>query len=80
MNPSLGALLLVLLVLRLEALLVADELLLHEQVVLDSLLPQQSESALRVWHDIGQLLRLLNTSLLLFTANPGRSSLLSSLL
>ena len=53
--PYLGALLLVLLVLRLESLLVADELLLHEQVVLDALLLEQPEAALGVRRDGGQL-------------------------
>ena len=42
----LAPLLLVLLLLRLQSLLVPDELLLHQQVVLDPLLLQKSQAAL----------------------------------
>ena len=44
---DLAALLLVLLLLRLEALLVLDKLLLHQEVVLDPLLLQQPQPTLR---------------------------------
>lgn len=43
---DLVTLLLLLLILRLESLLVLDELLLHGQVIFDTLLAEQSESAL----------------------------------
>lgn len=43
---DLVTLLLFLLILRLESLLVLDELLLHGQVIFDTLLAEQSESAL----------------------------------
>ena len=43
--------LLLLLILRLESLLVLNELLLHQYVVFDSFLSQKSESALRGWEN-----------------------------
>lgn len=52
---DLRALLLLALFLRSQALLILDELLLHEQVVLDAFLPQQLESAPRVRQHLRQL-------------------------
>jgi hypothetical protein len=48
---NLVTLFLLLLILRLESLLVLDELLFHGQIILDTLLAEQSQSALGRWSD-----------------------------
>jgi hypothetical protein len=54
---DLGPLLLILLLLRLEPLLVPDELLLHEEIVLDPLLLEEPQPALGVRGHARQLVR-----------------------
>ncbi len=54
---DLGPLLLILLLLRLEPLLVPDELLLHEEIVLDALLLEEPQPALGVRGHARQLVR-----------------------
>merc|ERR1719427_167138 len=69
----LATLLLVLLLLGLQSLLVPDELLLHQEIVLDPLLLEEPQPALSVGGDPGQLvgcIRALHT--LAFLTNPGR--------
>merc|ERR1719422_2318209 len=69
---NLAPLLLVLLLLRLQSLLVPDELLLHQQVVLDPLLLQKSQTALSVRGDAGQLVGSVGSlDPLPLLANPG---------
>ena len=74
------ALFFLVLILRLEKLLVLDELLFHQQVVFDSILAEQSQPALGTGCNRRQLCRLLDASLFLLLANMLRTSLLSSLL
>jgi hypothetical protein len=54
---DLGPLLLIFLLLRLEPLLVPDELLLHEEIVLDPLLLKEPQPALGVRGHARQLVR-----------------------
>ena len=65
------SLLLLVFLLRLKQLLVFDELFLHQQVVLHSLLPKQPKSTLAYWHDswkfvVGCFIALFN----LLPSNP----------
>ena len=60
---------LVLLLLGLEALLVEDELLVHEQVVLDALELEQTQPGLVVRHNGGQSVGRLGSALLLALAD-----------
>ena len=54
-SVDLQTLLFLVLILRLQKFLVLDELLLHEKIVLDSVLPKQSQTAFRSWRDLWQL-------------------------
>jgi hypothetical protein len=76
-----GTFLLLLLALWLQTLLVLDELLLEQNVIFDSLLPQQAQSTFRIRSDLGQLvLRIEAGSLLLLTASSLRTSFSLTLL
>merc|ERR1719402_1060694 len=69
---DLASLLLVLLLLGLQPLLVPDELLLHQQVVLNPLLLQKPQTALGVGRDAGQLVGSVGSlHSLPLLANPG---------
>lgn len=77
----LRALLLIALFLWLQPLLVADELLLHQQVVLDTLHLEQLQAATRMWRHLRQLRgRLRSLNLLALLANSRRNRRLILLL
>ncbi len=77
---DLEPLLLLVLLLRLESFLVLDELFLHQQVVLDALLSEQAEPALRNWVHLWELGACINATLLLLSSDSRWSCLLSALL
>uniref|UniRef100_A0A0K2UNX3 Uncharacterized protein n=1 Tax=Lepeophtheirus salmonis TaxID=72036 RepID=A0A0K2UNX3_LEPSM len=76
----LGALLLILLLLGLQHLLITNKLLLHEQVVLDTLQFQQLEPTFRVWSHQRQFVGRIRTTgtltLLPYSGGHGRLILL----
>jgi hypothetical protein len=67
------------LILRLKQLLILDKLLLHQQIVFDSVLTEKTQSAFGTWCDVWQLRWSINGLLLFLSCSLGSGLMLSLL-